>query len=61
MSPRYAIRLNPDDGQTWQVIDQHDDDDVMCNVSSKTVAQLIAQELNRGICESVTPNGRWAE
>jgi carbon storage regulator CsrA len=33
----------------------------ICSVANEDLADQIAQDLNRGIVESVTPDGRWTE
>ena len=56
--PRYTTHPSMDDG--FAVYDNLKGESI-CSVANEDLADQIAQDLNRGIVESVTPDGRWTE
>jgi hypothetical protein len=57
---RYYVRLV--DGQ-WHVVDREirdmDDLQVLAVLQSEDAARTVCASLNRGVCETIDPQGRW--
>ena len=56
--PRYTAHPAMDDG--YAVYDNLKGESI-CAVANEDLADQIAQDLNKGIVESVMPDGRWTE
>lgn len=58
--PRYFVRH--DSGQ-WHVVDREivdsHDLNVLAVLQSEDAARTVCASLNRGLCETVDPQGRW--
>ena len=59
-SPRYFVR---NDSGSWQIVDREigdfDDLQIIAILQSEACARSACESLNRGLCQTIAPDGRW--